>query len=88
MAKICNLVYLPFANDVFLEGAKFELAAPQAAMLQRKTKQTRQKHCCCLEKKFSPPLVLLERKAESKLRNHLGLSLQTSWKRVTTMYSS
>ena len=43
MAKICNLIYLLFTNDAFLEGPKFELAAPQAVMLQSKTKQMRPK---------------------------------------------
>jgi hypothetical protein len=33
MAKICNLIYLLIMNDVFLEGLKFKLAAPKAAML-------------------------------------------------------
>lgn len=42
----------------------------------------RQKCCYCLEKKNSLPLVLLERKAESKLRMHLGLCLQSSCERI------
>lgn len=59
MAKIYSLIYALIVNDAFLEGPKFESVAPEAVMLRRKTRQTRQKCCCCLEKKFSPPLVLL-----------------------------
>ena len=59
MAKICNLIYLLFMNNAFLEGPKLELAAPQAVMLRSETKQMRQKCCRCLERKFSPPLVRL-----------------------------
>lgn len=78
MAEIRKLI----KKDTFLEGLMFKLAASHAAMPQCKNQTNETEHCCCLEKRNSPPLVLLERKAESKLRMHLGLCLQTSCERV------
>lgn len=73
MAKIRKRIYLLIMKDTFLEGLRFKLAAPYAAMSQCKNQTNETERCCCLEKKMFPATHPAGEKAESELRMHLGL---------------
>lgn len=78
MVKICILICLLIMNDAFLEGPKFKLAAPTRCRVTVQNQTNETEMLLLPEENVFPTTCSAVRKAETKLKMHLGLCLKTS----------